>query len=69
MSDAKVGLSGCILEIMPNNIIRKTAPNQSYSPRLRNQAEKQKIFSRFEIPNLKTPEIFQIQNNEIFKKK
>jgi len=66
MSDTKIGLSGCILEIMPNNIIRKTSPTQFYSNRLRNQAEKQRIFSTFELPNVKTPEIFQIQNNEIF---
>jgi hypothetical protein len=66
LNKIEAGLSGCILEIRPNNIIRKRASNYSYGVRLQKQAEKQELFYELNLPNLKTPKVIQMLNEEVF---
>jgi hypothetical protein len=66
LSKIETGLSGCALEVRPNNIIRKKASDYSYGARLKKQAEKQGLFYELKLPNLKTPKVIQMLNDEIF---
>ena len=66
LKDVKVGLSGCLLEIHSEKIIRKTAPNSIYGDRLRKQAEKQIYFYNLESLRIRTPEVINFNSDSVF---
>lgn len=53
----KKGLSGCELELINNNIVRKYSSNLRYNDRLEIQMRKQKIFKNDTFEFIKTPKI------------
>lgn len=54
-----LGLSGCKLEILSDNIIRKYSSNENYNHRLSIQIDKQNLFSKYIFTNIDTPKIIQ----------
>jgi len=55
----KLGLSGCKLDILSDNTIRKYSSNQNYNDRLSIQIDKQDFFSKHIFSNIDTPKIIQ----------
>ena len=55
----KLGLSGCNLEIITDNIIRKYSCGRNYNNRLNIQIDKQNFFSKNIFSNFDTPKIIQ----------
>lgn len=57
MKLANIGVSGCNIFLVDNNIIRKTSPSKEYNERLVRQYEKQKTFIS-DVPQLTTPKTY-----------
>lgn len=63
----ELGLSGCKLEILSDNIIRKYASNKDYNQRLLTQIDKQNFFSKHIFSNIDTPKVIQVcDDNPIY---
>lgn len=60
------GLSGCKLELIDNNVVRKYSSSVSYNQRLYYQINKQKLFSNFTFKNIDTPKVLDIKVDEIY---
>lgn len=54
------GLSGCILELMSDTVIRKTSQSVGYNHRFEKQIQKQKFFSNINVPNILIPRIIDV---------
>jgi hypothetical protein len=63
MSDLILGLSGCKIELLPDNVIRKHSRNSSYNQRLQLQSIKQANFNNLEFPNISSPKVL-LYNSE-----
>jgi hypothetical protein len=57
MLNLSVGLSGCKLELIENNLLRKFSSSINYNARLSKQIDKQNLFSKFILKNIDTPKI------------
>ena len=57
MKLTNIGVSGCNIFLVDNNIIRKTSPSKEYNERLVRQYEKQKTFIS-DVPQLTTPKTY-----------
>ena len=66
MNNLKLGLSGCKLEILPNNIIRKYSKDLDYNPRLLSQAHKQANFLSTFNGKLISPKVFTLNQDNLF---
>lgn len=64
MSD-KLGLSGCKLQILSDNVIRKYSANRDYNNRLSIQIDKQNFFSKRIFSNIDTAKIIKKYNDEL----
>ncbi len=58
------GLSGCFLDLIGGNIVKKISSNPAYNERLFLQIRKQQLFSSMEIPYIKTPAIKHISHED-----
>jgi thiamine kinase-like enzyme len=61
-----LGLSGCEVLLIGNNIVRKKSCCNDYNKRLLKQINKQKIFSNFILKNLYTPKIYKVKSFDNF---
>jgi tRNA A-37 threonylcarbamoyl transferase component Bud32 len=66
MLELSVGLSGCKLELIENNTIRKYSSSIEYNQRLSLQVDKQVLFSNLILKNIDTPKIYDINQNELY---
>lgn len=66
MKKLNAGLSGCKLEFIDNNQIRKYSSSPEYNIRLSNQIDKQVLFSNFILKNIDAPKIYSVYKNEIY---
>ena len=66
MKKLNAGLSGCKLEFIDNNQIRKYSSSSEYNIRLSKQIDKQVLFSNFILKNIDTPKIYSVHKNEIY---
>ena len=66
MSNLKLGLSGCKIELLSKDIIRKHSKDLSYNARLVSQANKQKYFSNLNISDISAPQVYLINENDLF---
>lgn len=66
MNDLKAGLSGCKLEFIDNQTIRKYSSSVDYNFRLSQQIDKQNLFSNFILKNIDTPKIYKVNRDEIY---
>ena len=57
------GLSGCKLQLINSDIVRKQSPSELYDDRLNLQAKKQKLFSNYIFKNIETAKIIHIGKN------
>ena len=57
MKNLETGLSGCKLELIGSNVLRKHSSSQSYNKRLELQVKKQELFSTQVFRNVETPKV------------
>lgn len=60
------GLSGCKLELIDNQLIRKYSSSDEYNSRLSKQIDKQVLFSNFILKNIDTPKIYNVSKDKIY---
>lgn len=60
------GLSGCKLELINNQLIRKYSSSYEYNSRLSKQIDKQILFSNFILKNIDTPKIYNVSKNKLY---
>ena len=60
-----LGLSGCKLEMLSDNIIRKHSSNKEYNLRLSIQIDKQDLFGKYVFSNIDTPKIIKKYKNNL----
>ena len=53
----ETGLSGCKLELINSNVLRKHSSSESYNKRLELQVKKQELFSNQVFRNVETPKV------------
>jgi len=66
MSNFKSGLSGCKIEFIEPNILKKYSSSKEYNHRLLRQIDKQVLFSNFILKNIDTPKVLNIQIEELY---
>lgn len=66
MLELSVGLSGCKLELIKNNTIRKYSSGIEYNQRLSLQVDKQVLFSNLILKNIDTPKIYDVNRNGLY---
>jgi hypothetical protein len=66
MKKLNTGLSGCKLEFIDTDLIRKYSSSSEYNIRLSKQIDKQVLFSNFILKNIDTPKIFNVYRGEIY---
>jgi serine/threonine protein kinase len=57
MSNLNIGLSGCKIELLSDNIIRKYSNGLSYNKRLHLQSIKQASFNNLKLQNISAPKV------------
>jgi len=62
MKKLETGLSGCKLELIDSNILRKYSSSESYNKRLDLQVKKQQLFSTQVFRNIETPKVLDKEN-------
>lgn len=60
------GLSGCKLELISDNIVRKYSSSNSYNQRLYYQISKQKLFSNLTFKNIDSPKVIDIDLGDLY---
>ena len=65
MTNLKSGLSGCKIELLNIDTLRKYSSSENYNERLRSQIKKQSLFSHFILNNIDTPKVLAINEGEI----
>ena len=65
MKKLETGLSGCTLELIDSNTLRKHSSSESYNKRLDLQVKKQQLFSTQVYRNIETPKVL-IKENGYF---
>jgi len=66
MINLNTGLSGCTLQMLGNNIVRKYSASTSYNQRLRYQINKQELFSNLNLRNIETPKIIAVDHGDLY---
>jgi len=66
MSNLKSGLSGCKIELIKPNILKKYSSSKEYNHRLLYQIDKQVLFSNFILKNIDTPKVLNVQKEELY---
>jgi thiamine kinase-like enzyme len=61
----ELGLSGCKLQLLSDNTIRKYSSSENYNDRLLIQIDKQNFFSKNIFTNIDTPKIIQKYNDNL----
>ena len=67
MEKLETGLSGCKLELIDSNILRKHSSSEPYNKRLDLQIRKQQLFSNRVCRNIETPKILVFVTVNIYK--
>lgn len=65
MTNLESGLSGCKIELLNSNTLRKYSSSREYNKRLELQIKKQSLFSHFVFRNLDAPKIYQVNRRDI----
>ena len=66
MNKLETGLSGCKLELIGSNILRKHSSCEKYNKRLDLQIKKQKRFSNQVFKNIETPKIIDVNREYLY---
>jgi hypothetical protein len=65
MTNLKSGLSGCRIELLNDNILRKYSSSEEYNQRLLLQIKKQSLFSHFILQNIEAPRVYGVHQDDI----
>ena len=63
MKKLETGLSGCKLELIGSNVLRKHSSSSSYNKRLELQIKKQELFSNQVFRNVETPKVLRKEDS------
>ena len=63
MKKLETGLSGCKLELIGSNTLRKHSSSPSYNKRLGLQVKKQELFSNQVFRNVETPKVLRKEDS------
>ena len=63
MKKLETGLSGCKLELIGSNVLRKHSSSESYNKRLGLQVKKQELFSNQVFRNVETPKVLRKEDS------
>ena len=66
MEKLETGLSGCKLELIDSNILRKHSSSEPYNKRLDLQIRKQQLFSNRVCRNIETPKILNVDRQHLY---
>jgi tRNA A-37 threonylcarbamoyl transferase component Bud32 len=66
MEKLETGLSGCKLELIDSNILRKHSSSEPYNKRLELQIRKQQLFSNRVCRNIETPKILNVDRQHLY---
>ena len=64
MTNLKSGLSGCNIELIDDDTLRKHSSNKDYDKRLLSQIKKQSLFSHHVYRNIDCPKVLRINEGE-----
>ena len=65
MTNLKSGLSGCKIELLNDDVLRKYSSGEEYDERLRLQIKKQSLFSHFVLKNIDIPRVIHINEEPL----
>jgi len=65
MTNLKSGLSGCEIELLNDETLRKHSSGEEYNERLLSQIKKQSLFSHFVLQNIDAPRIYRVNDDNI----
>ena len=65
MTNLKSGLSGCKIELLNDDVLRKYSSGEEYDERLRLQIKKQSLFSHFVLKNIDIPRVIHVNEYRI----
>lgn len=65
MTNLNSGLSGCRIELLNDNILRKYSSSEEYNQRLLLQIKKQSLFSHFILQNIEAPRVYGVHQDDI----
>tara|TARA_B100000073_G_scaffold326790_1_gene311777 strand:+ start:3211 stop:4092 length:882 start_codon:yes stop_codon:yes gene_type:complete len=66
MTNLKSGLSGCHIELLKDDVLRKYSSDVDYNQRLLSQIKKQSLFSHFILQNIETPRVHRVYQGTLF---
>lgn len=66
MSNLNGGLSGCKIELISDDILRKYSSSYEYNKRLLSQIKKQSLFSHFVLKDIQAPIVFNISKEDLY---
>ena len=65
MTNLKSGLSGCKIELLNDDVLRKYSSGEEYDERLRLQIKKQSLFSHFVLKNIDIPRVIHVNEDPL----
>jgi len=66
MINLNCGLSGCKIELLDENTIRKISSGSDYNKRLLRQCDKQMFFSKKILKNIYVPSVYNIKKDDVY---
>lgn len=66
MTNLKSGLSGCQIELLNDDVLRKYSSSEEYNQRLLSQIKKQSLFSHFILQNIEAPRVYGVHQDDIY---
>ena len=66
MTNLNSGLSGCGIELINDDVLRKHSSSREYNKRLLSQIKKQSLFSHFVLQNIDSPRIYSVHKDDIY---
>lgn len=66
MTNLKSGLSGCQIELLSDDVLRKYSSCEEYNQRLLSQIKKQSLFSHFILQNIEAPRVHSIHKEDLY---
>ena len=66
MTNLKSGRSGCQIELLNDDVLRKYSSCEKYNQRLLSQIKKQSLFSHFILQNIEAPRVYGVHQDDIY---
>ena len=66
MTNLKSGLSGCKIELLRDDVLRKYSSSPEYNKRLVAQSKKQSMFAHFVLMDVDSPRVYQVNLGDLY---